>query len=319
MTGRTRRLLMGIGFGLIVVVGIMLYSDVSKLADSWTRFDPWILLPACGIVLCGYGVRALKWEIYLRRVQVEVEAKESVWVFFSGLVMAISPMKVGEVLKSLLLKKNHNIPIARTAPIIVAERLTDVLALILLASVGAATTGFGVAVIAASTALAVLCFLLIASPRLSRWSLSVLAKVPVAKRYTHRFEESYEAMVQLIGLRTMLVTTALSVIAWGGEGIACWWIVNAFDGVNAPLQDIVFIFAFGTLAGALSMLPGGLLATEGSMIGLLTTVFQIVPSHAIAIAATLLTRFCTLWFAVFCGGLAWLTYQRHHRGRPPSM
>ena len=313
MTERTRRILIGIGFGFVVIVGLMLYTDATKLSESIARFDMPVLLQATGLVLVGYLFRAIKWEIYLRQLNIRLGWVESSWVFFSGLVMAISPMKVGEVLKSFLLRRHHAIPVARTAPVVVAERLTDVIALILLVSIGAATTGIGMPVVIGASILALCTILFISSPKLSRWLLSFISRMPLLGRYAHRFEEAYESMLQLIGLKTMLITTALSVIAWGGEGIACWWIVNAFEGASAPLGDIVFIFAFSTLAGALSMLPGGLLATEGSMIGLLTVVFHTMSSETTATAATLLTRFCTLWFAVILGAVALISYQRYRR------
>ena len=50
--------------------------------------------------------------------------------------MSASPAKMGEVLKSLLLKEILNEPISKTASIIFAERLTDLLSLTFLALVG---------------------------------------------------------------------------------------------------------------------------------------------------------------------------------------
>ena len=313
MTRRVRRIIAGIGFGLLVIVGFMLYSDVQQLADSLATFDTATLTPVLAIILGGYVLRAIKWEIYLRQLGIFVGWKESLWIFCSGLVMAISPMKVGEVLKSFLLRRNHGISIAKTAPVIVAERLTDVIALVLLASIGVVTTGLGGPVVLAASMMSIGLVALLASPRLSRRLLAFLGRLPLLRRVSHRLEEAYESMLQLVGTKTMCLTVALSVLAWGGEGIACWWIINGFENVNASLGEVVFIFTFSTLAGALSMLPGGLLATEGSMIGLLTVVFRVIPSHTTATAATLLTRFCTLWFAVVLGAAAFVTYHRMRR------
>ena len=60
------------------------------------------------------------------------------------------------------------------------------------------------------------------------------------------------------------------------------------------------------------MLPGGLVAAEGSMIALVTVVFPIAPSKQVATAATLLVRFCTLWLGVAVGALALLIHQRRY-------
>src|SRR5207244_11990079 len=63
--------------------------------------------------------------------------------FISGLSMAITPGKVDELLKSYLLKRSTGTPISRTSPIIVAERLSDGIGMLLLASTGLALYRFG--------------------------------------------------------------------------------------------------------------------------------------------------------------------------------
>ena len=58
-----------------------------------------------------------------------------------------------------------------------------------------------------------------------------------------------------------------------------------------------------TLAGALSFLPGGLVVTEASMVLLLVRAAGGLDEPA-AVAATILIRPCTLWFAVLLGLVA---------------
>jgi uncharacterized protein (TIRG00374 family) len=66
------------------------------------------------------------------------------------------------------------------------------------------------------------------------------------------------------------------------------------------LSSATFIYAFSTIFGALTLLPGGIGTTEGSMTGLLT--LQGIPIVDAA-AATFVIRVCTLWFAVAVGAL----------------
>jgi uncharacterized protein (TIRG00374 family) len=62
--------------------------------------------------------------------------------------------------------------------------------------------------------------------------------------------------------------------------------------------EAVFIFAFSSIIGALTMLPGGLGTAEGSIVGL-TVMLGVDISQATA--ATLIIRFSTLWFGVIIG------------------
>jgi len=93
------------------------------------------------------------------------------------------------------------------------------------------------------------------------------------------------------------VAFALSVIAWFFECLAFSVILHGLGG-GLPLRATTFAYAFASLAGAVSMLPGGLGVAEGSLTGLLVGLGTPLPEAA---AATLLVRAATLWLAVAVG------------------
>ncbi len=318
MTALGRRVGVGVVFGVLVGVGLMVYSDASQLAQGIASFDLTALGPVLALSLVGYALRVAKWEVYLAALDVRLPRVDSALAFLAGMVMSITPGKVGEVLKSFLVRQRWGTPVATTAPIVVAERLTDFLALLVLAALGAASaSGYGVGVLALAGGLTAALLAVVAWPPASRLALAVLGRMPVLSRVTPKLEEAHQAMLRLIGPRTLLWTTALSVVAWGCEAVGTWLILNAFPGVEATLAEATFVYAFATIAGALSMLPGGLLATEGSMIALLTKALALTDSRAVATAATLLVRFCTLWFGVALGLVALAAF-RHRAAAHPS-
>jgi uncharacterized protein (TIRG00374 family) len=67
-----------------------------------------------------------------------------------------------------------------------------------------------------------------------------------------------------------------------------------------------FIYAGASLLGAITLLPGGLGATAGSMTSLAQLLMGV--NATVAAAATLLVRVCTLWFAIVLGGIALLVF-----------
>jgi uncharacterized protein (TIRG00374 family) len=81
-----------------------------------------------------------------------------------------------------------------------------------------------------------------------------------------------------------------------------------------PATTAAFIYAFAMLAGAVSFLPGGLGGAEAAMLAILEIVGV---GHATAVAATLLLRLTTLWFAVGLGIVAVSTLDAapRHAGR----
>src|SRR5207237_10418287 len=68
---------------------------------------------------------------------------ESALIFCSGLSMTMTPGKVGEWLKSYLLRERWRVPFGASAPIVLAERLTDGVAMLLLALGGLLAYGIG--------------------------------------------------------------------------------------------------------------------------------------------------------------------------------
>ena len=310
MNGLGRRLAIGAGLGLLVIVGLMVASDVSALRGtfatlSWAPFG-WAL----GLSFVGYLLRVVKWEVYLRALDIRVPLGPSVLCFFAGMVMSITPGKVGEVLKSFLLRQSYDVPVARSAPIVVAERLTDLMALLLLTSIGVATSGYGWGVLIAGTVLVVGMMLVFSWEALGRWVLRLCGKLPVLGRIAPRLEEARAAMHALMGRWVLLATLMLSVVAWGLEAVGTWLILGGLTEVAVTLGEATFVYAFSTVAGALSMLPGGLIAAEGSMIVLLGITASIQASPEVATAGTLMMRFATLWFGVPLGIIALVLFRR---------
>ncbi|PVV24483.1 MAG: hypothetical protein B6D78_01445, partial [gamma proteobacterium symbiont of Ctena orbiculata] len=91
----------------------------------------------------------------------------------------------------------------------------------------------------------------------------------------------------------------LALIAWGAEGIAFYVILQSLD-IDTTIKLAVGIYSVSILAGALSLIPGGLGGAEAVMILLLKLVGADTPT---AVAATLICRLATLWFAVIIGGI----------------
>ena len=143
----TRNIRTGIVFSLllafVVMTAIALYSDVPKMLAALVHFR-WIYLPLIlGFTLFNYFWRFVKWQYYLRRLKIVLDWRKSLIIFLSGLSMAITPGKVGELLKSYLLRQATGAAISRTSPIIVAERLTDGIAMLGLAATGLVLYRFG--------------------------------------------------------------------------------------------------------------------------------------------------------------------------------
>ena len=282
---------------VVVFAGLFLFGDADRVASALARFDLRAFAVVLALTTVGYLIRFVKWELYLHELDIDVPRTTSLTVFFSGLMMVVTPGKAGEVWKAWLLRDMENVPASRTTPVVGAERITDVVSLAVLASVGVVAYGRSPAI------LAVVVVIFLAGLGLLQWRagcLRILAwaeTLPVVGEYADVFETFYESTYVLFRLRPLALATVLSVVAWGLEGIALWVTLRGF-GVKVSVLAAVFVFALGSVVGAVSLLPGGLGAAEASMTGLLLT-FSV--TEPIAVAATLVVRVGTLWYAAVLG------------------
>lgn len=298
-----RRLLSAMLLGVLVYAGFALYGGIADIGERLARYSWTTFAIACGLALGNYVLRYFKWEYYLARLGVRgVPKLDSFLVFLSGFVLTVTPGKVGEVFKSFLLFEKHGVPIARTAPIVVAERLTDVIGIVALILLGSAGFSGGLIWAIAGTVLVVLALAAIGSEKAVDISIRTIEKLPGRFRSLGpKLREAWESLRLLTTPRELVWPTLLSIVAWWLEGIALWIILRGFD-EPVPMTLACFFYATATLAGALIPIPGGLGITEGALEEQLTVLGGV--TSATSTSAMILVRFATLWLAVLVGFVA---------------
>lgn len=301
---------------IIVVIGVAAYAMAGDLGDLGARlgeFGWWAFFAALGLSLVNYLIRFVRWQLYLRWQAVSVPAGSSFLVFGAGLSLSITPAKLGELVKSYLLRELHGIPGTRTAPIVIAERVTDLLALLVLAVIGVALDRVETTLVLAAGGLVGLGLVLLAWPRPTTALIDLVTVPQGLRRFRAPLREVYGGIAALCRPGRLAVATAMALPSWGAECVGFALICNAFPGTEVGLSLAVVIYAATTIAGALSFLPGGLGVTEGAMTILLVSSAARI-DHATALDATLLTRLATLWFAVVLG-LGFLAVARRRIAR----
>src|SRR2546423_49660 len=164
------------------MIALAFYADAPRMLTALAHFR-WEFLPLIlGFTIFNYGWRFVKWQYYLKRLQIRLPLGKSLLIFLSGLSMAITPGKVGELLKSYFLKQATGEPISRTSPVIMAERLSDGLAMLLLASTGLVLYRFGWEVLLVLLVVGLTGIMVIQNRRLSLAILSFGERVPVLAR-----------------------------------------------------------------------------------------------------------------------------------------
>lgn len=292
----SKNVLILILLAVAVYVGLVTYGDFEEVGGQLAHFPLIHLIVALGLAVANYVLRLLRWSYYLRVLEIDVHWGINILVFLSGLAMSITPAKAGELLKSYWLLDRAGIPVSRSAPVVVMERLTDAVSMVLLALVGIALLPVTVLVVLG----VILGICGAAMAFIGSRSVDRLFSLPWLHRWSSDLSASRDTLRQLASFPVVLIGLILGAAAWFCEGLALWVIL---DGVNAQASLIraIPIYAAATLVGGITTLPGGLVGTEGSMVALLQ---QSGIGRGAGSAGTLIVRLATLWFAVAIGLVA---------------
>jgi uncharacterized protein (TIRG00374 family) len=195
---------------------------------------------------------------------------------------------------------------------VLAERITDGLAMLLLMGFGLTLYAPARPAFLALLALTLAGLAILQSRALVERVSGLTVRLPYGQKIAPRLMTAYLSSQRLLSWRILLASTMISIVSWFGECIAFYYVLR---GLGAPasfllLQQATFIFAASTLFGLVSFLPGGLGVSEASSTGLLVLLIPIASGPATT--ATIIIRFCTLWFGVTLGAIALAIFSRRY-------
>jgi len=250
-----------------------------------------------GLSAVNYGVRFLRWQLYLDRLGTRVPWWPSLVIYVSGFALTTTPGKAGEAIRSVFLKP-RGMGYGASMAAFFSERLSDLLAVVLLATLGLSRYPNAWPLLIAGAA-AVVGLLIVLSQE--RWLKRVEAATASGEgrlaRLAHNLSGLLIAARQCHTPRIIAAATLMSLAAWSAEAVAFHLLLD-WLGLRVDFAFAVFVYAASMLAGALSFLPGGLGGAEATMVSLLIWAGQ---AQAPSVAATVVIRLTTLWFAVVLG------------------
>ena len=306
-------LLLAVAVYLVMAV----YADIGKLAAVLASFRWSLFFILLALTTLAYLIRFVKWSLIIRKAGVELDLEDNLFVFFSGLSMVVTPAKIGEIWKGWLVRDLTGTALSKTVPAVIVDRITDVIGLVMLSFLGAFYLQEGVYTLILLLMLFFVSIRALRSRRLSSAVISVLDKK--ADRYAENARVVHQTFLDTLEPKTLIVTSLVSAFGWLFEGLALYVVVLGFRShINLMLS--VFIFSFASLAGAASMLPGGLGVAEATISGML----QLFGSpQATSVGIALIVRLGTLWYGALLGLSVYLLFRTRIYGKkrlitPPS-
>ncbi|MFN8375221.1 MAG: lysylphosphatidylglycerol synthase transmembrane domain-containing protein [Anaerolineae bacterium] len=309
------QILAGLAIAFLIYIGLLALIDTQQLINHLQTY-PWVLLiPVVLLKVLSWGLHFLKWQYYLGVIGArdKISVRDSLVLFVSGFTLAVSPGKIAEVLKAVVLKAKTGVPIARSIPVVVAERVIDgtsVLTIVFAALLlGGSTLNIDQwvrAFIFFAASLIAVGLIAVQIKPLAYWLLGIVGKLPLIKRIHKPLIEFYESTREVFQLKHVLITTLFGALAYTIDSFGMTIVLSGF---GLPFTwtlflQTMFIFGFTAAFGALSGSPNGAGTTEvssgtlyASMIAPLNPVFD---TSAIA-AAVLVGGFLYKWLRVLVG------------------
>lgn len=279
-------------------VAFALWSGWRDVAAAAAQVGLGGMAVALGLSLVNYGLRFCRWQAYLAAMDHLVPWWPSLKIYLAGFALTTTPGKTGEALRGLLLRRWY-MPYPKSLAAFLSERLSDLLAVVLLTLAGLTLYPAAQPLMLAGGLAVAAAFVVLASERLL---IRVRALLEGEGRLRLLLRHALDILLQARRCHSPALlagATVLSLTAWAAEAWA-FHLVLGWMGLDMPLAFAVFVYAIAMLAGALSFMPGGLGGAEAAMVALLVWGGASGPE---AVAATVLIRLATLWFAVILGVL----------------
>jgi uncharacterized protein (TIRG00374 family) len=331
------QMFIGILLALALYIGILLLADTSGELQSSdimrhvTAFPVLLVIPVILAQIMVIVCRFVEWQYYLGVIEArdKISLRDSLVIFVSAFTMVVSPGKAAEFLKAVLLKVKTGVPVAQSAPIVLAERIVDGLAVIILMAVTLLLFGDDLnlrpydgidyaslsRLIVYSSAILIVTGLIVVQIRpLSYFVLNLIRRIPMVGRLYQPLLEFYESSREIFRLRHVIPMMCVGVGVYLFSVIGFLIILIGF-GIELDGRTIIqatFITGAVSAVGALSFVPNGAGVTEISNTGMLLALMA--PYHdgltpAVAAAAALLQGFFHKWFRVLVGIVVAFVYR----------
>jgi uncharacterized protein (TIRG00374 family) len=269
-----------------------------------------LLLAAFAIFYLGFPLRGLRWAILVRQSGFALRIRDATEIIFlSWLVNCLVPAKLGDVYRAYLLKINSPVSLSRTFGTVFIERVLDLFAIVVL-GLAAGFVSFRSGLpgdVQIVFAIGVAFVLLLAAGLLTmrNFGRRILTALPLPHRVTEFYDRFEEGVFASIGLRALPRLVVITGLIWATEAMRLYLVVQALGlpNVHLGISGAFFVALSASLLTAVPLTPAGIGFVESGVVGLLTIVYGVSQTDALAI--TLVDRAISVLSIIILGSIAY--------------
>ncbi|MGO8685579.1 MAG: lysylphosphatidylglycerol synthase transmembrane domain-containing protein [Candidatus Dormibacteria bacterium] len=297
-----------IGCGLAAIVALIIASNPFALGGAISRFDLLLIPAILGLSAAYYVLQGLRWYFLLRDVGSRIGIGDSILLNIAGQSTTMLPL--GELSRAVFASEAcPDLEFGEVVATVTVQELIMTLILIVIAVPGVLSIhrGLPVLIVALVGIAGAMAMLLV--PPCFHFVHRLVERTPVLRRFTGQVDRLRQETVVLLQRPETLGWSVLSV-AGAGASVTLFWLVVLGVGGDLSWPVTSFVLAASYVAGAISLIPGGIGASEASVIGLLVLVGV---DPAAATAAALIQRVADKGFATLMGFIAYAIARRRFK------
>jgi uncharacterized protein (TIRG00374 family) len=278
-----------------------------------------LMLLALVVYYTVFPVRALRWRRMLRNAGTDPQTTPGVprlaeIIYLSWFANSVVPAKLGDVYRAYLLRQQSRISFSKAGGTIVAERVIDLVALLLIL----ATTGLlsfqgrlpgPVRSVLIASLIAVVVALVAV---VSMHRLDAIVRRLIPGRFQGYYAHFHEGVLGSFGGYPTLV--GLTLLAWAGEGARLFLVTRAVGLTLSPNLGLdLLMVMFIALGTALLTAPPGTPAGLGYVEASMAYVLVLLGAHqSVALSVALLDRSISFLSLIVGGIIVYVISQRHN-------
>jgi len=294
--------------GLAGIAALILVINPGKLGLALEHFELALVPAIVAGSLCYYVLQGVRWQFLLRDVGAKLPMRETVLINLAAQVTTLLPL--GELTRVVLAARAARVPFSDALATVTVQELIYGLLLVVVAVPGLFEFHLSPAIPAAALVVAVLALAVLTVPPLFHGLHTLMSRILGLRRLLGPLDELQAGTVGLLHRPGTIGWSLISLVQVASMTTVFWLVVTALDPGVLTWPEAASVYAVASIAGAISLIPGGLGASEATFAGLMIVV-GLPPAQAAAVA--LMQRVADQGVATASGLVAYMIAQRRYQ------
>ncbi len=247
---------------------LILFSDVNSFRNGFINFRWFNLAISILIIFSSQIIRSLRWHFWLKKIVKEITFKDNILFYLCGLALMATPGRLGEAVRSLFIRRDYGIPLSKTIPAVFVEKFYELITIGIFSSVAIFFVNFNKIIVIIPAILTISVIVIVNKKEIIQTILNRLSKRKFLSKILPNVEDSTDTIYRLVHYNQLIPSITLSLFAGLLDMVGIYFLVLGLE-LKISFPQLVLIISSALMAGYVSFIPGGFVAIEGSIVGLL--------------------------------------------------